>query len=426
MKNILLILTVALALLSCKKKDDETSYPHADWVTATYTKSSEKQTFYANITSYDVEWRIAPIEKWCSAEPLSGNESASIDITIEANTDTQPREGRLEVICMVNGSEQRDTLIIKQESEPWAINFSPQGLEVTSDAGSEIVEMELNRPYLIENIADYPWLTVTEAPATYLMAKKTLKIDYTQNTAIEFRRADLRFAIPDTTIVTTFTVYQFGTGSRSSDSLALVKLYNDCGGLSWKKQWTLTDPMTKWHGVELGKSPNGMRVTSLNLTENGLTGSLPAEICNLSYLRNLWLGGNELSGSIPADMDRLQIAEYIYLYDNKFTGTIPPAFGNISSLTRLHLYGNELSGTIPEEIGNLANLTALGLMNNNLTGSLPEAIGSLSGLKELSVKGNRLTGAIPETYGKNANYFGWEVEVNVCPQQEGYGFDNCK
>lgn len=426
MKKILLIFAMTAALVSCKKKDDNQSYPHANWVIDAYTKSSEKQTFYANIASYAVDWRIVPIEKWCSAEPLSGNESTSINVTIESNIDTQPREGRLEVICTVDGTERRDTLTITQESEPWAINFNIKRLEVTSDAGSEIVEMELNRPYSIENMADYPWLTVTEAPATYLMDKKTLKIDYTQNSAIEFRRADLRFAIPDTTIVTTFTVYQFGTGSRSSDSLALVKLYNDCGGLSWKKQWTLTDPMTKWHGVELGTSPNGTRVTSLNLSDNGLTGNLPTEICNLSYLRNLWLGNNELTGTIPADIDRLQLAEYIYLYNNKLTGTIPQSVGNISTLTRLHLYGNELSGTIPEEIGRLTNLTALGLMNNNLTGSLPEAIGSMTDLTELSVSGNRLTGTIPEAYGQNANYFGWEVEVNVCPQQEGYGFDNCK
>ena len=39
--------------------------------------------------------------------------------------------------------------------------------------------------------------------------------------------------------------------------------------------------------------------TELDLSTSGLTGSIPPEIGNLTYLTFLYLGGNELTGSIP-------------------------------------------------------------------------------------------------------------------------------
>lgn len=426
MRKILLIATILLSLTACKKKDKDNNYPHADWVTAKYEKSSQKQTFTVNVTSYGVPWNIKPLDEWCSVNKTEGDESAVVSLTIEANTATEERVGKVALLCTVGRELKGDTLYVTQASEPWAIEFSPQLLEVSSEAGREVVEMTLNRPYEIENLDDYPWLKITEAPATYLMETRTFSVEYQQNTAVEFRRADLRFVIPDTTITSVFTLYQFGTGSRMSDSLTLAALYNDCDGRNWTVQWDLSRPMTGWKGVTLETTPAGLRVTSLDLTGAGLKGTLPASICDLSYLRNLWLGDNSLTGNIPADIDRLQLVQYLYLYGNKLTGEIPASIGNMTSLLRLHLYANELSGDIPESLGNLKNLIALGLLDNNLTGTPPASVGSLPVLKELHLRGNRLTGTLPDTYPQNANYLNWEASVNICPQQEGYGLDNCR
>ena len=426
MKNILFIAIMLLALTACKKKDKNNNYPHADWVTAKYEKSSLKQTFNVNITSYGVSWKIEPLDEWCSVNKTEGDVSEVIALTIEANTLTEARVGKVAVLCTIDGAIKGDTLYVTQASEPWAVHFSPSLLEVSPDAGHDVVEISFNRPYKIENLADYPWLRITEAPSTYLMETRTLSVEYDRNTAVEFRRADVRFAILDTTITSVFTLYQFGNGSRQSDSLTLVKLYNDCDGRRWTTQWDMSLPMDKWRGVTLETTPAGIRVTSLDLTGAGLSGTFPAYVCDLSYLRNLWLGDNSLTGQIPADIDRLQMMQYLYLYGNKLTGQIPASIGNMTSLMRLHLYSNELTGQIPESIGNLKNLMALGLLDNDLTGTPPASIGSLPRLKELFLSGNRLTGTLPETYSQNENYLNWEASVNICPQQEGYGFDNCK
>jgi hypothetical protein len=85
--------------------------------------------------------------------------------------------------------------------------------------------------------------------------------------------------------------------------------------------------------IELwGESYSVLYTNVLNLTNSGLTGSIPPEIGNLTNLINLMLYNNQLTGSIPSEI------------------------GNLSNLTNLNLYGNQFTGSIPSEIGNLMEL----------------------------------------------------------------------
>ena len=54
-------------------------------------------------------------------------------------------------------------------------------------------------------------------------------------------------------------------------------------------------------------STNG-RVTGLDLSSNGLTGSLPAELGNLSELQSLDVSSNGLTGALPAGLGRPVLA----------------------------------------------------------------------------------------------------------------------
>ena len=56
------------------------------------------------------------------------------------------------------------------------------------------------------------------------------------------------------------------------------------------------------------------------------------------------------------------------LSNSGLTGAIPPEIENLTYLTKLDLSGNQLTGSIPPEIGNLTNLLDLSLSNNQLTG----------------------------------------------------------
>ena len=69
------------------------------------------------------------------------------------------------------------------------------------------------------------------------------------------------------------------------------------------------------------------------------------------------LSNSGLTGSIPPEIDNLTNLTYLRLDDNQLTGSIPSEIGNLTNLYYLNLFGNQLRGVIPESICELTNLT---------------------------------------------------------------------
>ena len=67
----------------------------------------------------------------------------------------------------------------------------------------------------------------------------------------------------------------------STDSLALIAFYNATNGPDWNTTWDLSMPYSTWFGVTLNE--DGC-VETLGLDNNGLSGTLPPEIGDLSEL----------------------------------------------------------------------------------------------------------------------------------------------
>ena len=192
------------------------------------------------------------------------------------------------------------------------------------------------------------------------------------------------------------------TPTVASDVAPLAALHEAANGANWKNNdnWLSDRPIGEWRGVTTDR--NG-RVIELDLSENQLTGSIPAELGSLSNLTLLYLWGNSLSGEIPPEIGSLANLEFLDLADNQLTGSTPAELGSLSNLTLLYLWGNSLSGGIPPEIGSLTNLEFLDLADNQLTGSIPAELGSLSYLAQLYVWGNSLSGGIPPELGNLTN-----------------------
>jgi Leucine-rich repeat (LRR) protein len=129
----------------------------------------------------------------------------------------------------------------------------------------------------------------------------------------------------------------------------------------------------------------------LNLSENRLTGVIPAELGQLGALVELDLGNNQLSGSIPAELGQLGALTHLDLFDNQLSGSIPAELGQLGALTHLYLDHNQLSGSVPAELGQLGVLIELRLDNNQLSGSIPAELGQLGALTELYLDGNQLS-----------------------------------
>ena len=145
------------------------------------------------------------------------------------------------------------------------------------------------------------------------------------------------------------------SGSASSDRAALVALYNATDGPNWSTStnWLSDRPLREWYGV--GTDDSG-RINSLALSENGLNGSIPSELGNLSNLERLYLGGNQLTGPIPSSLGNLTNLTWLSLDGNQLTGSVPSSLGNLVNLTELYLHSNQLSGTLPQSFTSITTL----------------------------------------------------------------------
>ncbi len=159
---------------------------------------------------------------------------------------------------------------------------------------------------------------------------------------------------------------------------ALRALYEATGGANWTNNanWLSDQPLAEWHGV-IGE-PSGQS-------------EIPQRRTGASGLTRLDLSSNGLTGEIPAELGNLVDLLYLNLSDNELSGAIPPALGNLADLQTLRLHGNRLSGKIPAELGNLDSLRELSLHGNGgLTGPLPLQFANLDHLQTLSLSGTQL------------------------------------
>ncbi|KAL0729374.1 hypothetical protein Bca4012_025467 [Brassica carinata] len=99
--------------------------------------------------------------------------------------------------------------------------------------------------------------------------------------------------------------------------------------------------------------------------------------CVPQLLRSDALNCRNTNMSMPPRITTLNLSS------NGLTGIIAAAIQNLTQLEKLDLSNNKLTGPVPEFLGNMKSLLVIG---NNLNGSLPQAL-QRTGL-ELSVEGN--------------------------------------
>ncbi len=80
------------------------------------------------------------------------------------------------------------------------------------------------------------------------------------------------------------------------------------------------------------------KTTSLNLSNNNLTGALPAEIHDLKNLVNLDVSNNQMTG-IPAEVGQLKNLKVLNYANNNLSG-LPMELGNLTQLQTLDFTGN--------------------------------------------------------------------------------------
>ena len=179
---------------------------------------------------------------------------------------------------------------------------------------------------------------------------------------------------------------------------ALVALYYSTGGPHWNHSdnWLSDEPLNRWYGV----GTVGERVTEVHLGGNGLRGEIPAELRNLTHLRELWFGdGNDLTGELPSELSRLTKLEVLDLGYNEVSGAIPAWLGDLRHLRSLYLDNNRFEGEIPSELGNLVRLELLTLFGNRgLVGVLPETLTNINLLQWFPFHETGLCAPVDESF----------------------------
>ena len=248
-----------------------------------------------------------------------------------------------------------------------------------------------------------------------------------------------------------------GPGCNDADRAALEHLFEHLDGANWVNStgWGGDGILAGWHGIETDSLG---RVEALNLADNGLAGTLPSRVSELTSMTALRLDGNPLlRGPIPVSLSRLDLRQLHYggtdlcvpddgdlrnwleaiadrdgaiedcpalsdravlveLYrategsrwtDNTNWLTDAPLaewYGveatEDETVTALHLTGNNLRGAIPWDIGQLEAVKWLDLDYNWLHGPISSALTKLGRLERLALQSNLLDGTIPPALGQ--------------------------
>ncbi len=196
---------------------------------------------------------------------------------------------------------------------------------------------------------------------------------------------------------------------------ALIDLYNATGGDDWDDRtgW-LGPPGTEctWFGVDCNSGDD--YVIHVWLRTNNLVGEIPSTLSAIEYLEWLRLDGNPgLSGPIPTELGDLSYLGRLELGGDSLTGPIPPCVWGLLSLQELDLRGNNLSGTLPHPLTIASlGLRELRLSFNALSGTIPSFTGNTGALEVLDLEGNLFSGPLPAGLGGLVNLTDLDIGYN--------------
>ena len=170
--------------------------------------------------------------------------------------------------------------------------------------------------------------------------------------------------------------------------------------------WLVDENECHWYGinctvVDLGDEAGAqMAVTSINLQQQNMTGTLSLDLGLLTSIQNFQIYDNALFGTIPDTLDRWTNLTTFYVFRNEFTGTLPFSIGQWSKLQQISVTFNQLTGTLPSSIVQWTNLIYFSVANNQLNGTIPDDVGQWTNLDVFILRHNLFSGTLPSTIGQ--------------------------
>jgi hypothetical protein len=226
--------------------------------------------------------------------------------------------------------------------------------------------------------------------------------------------------------------YIYGTIPTSWNSLPVFQMLNGSGNMLSGNLTSLfpSDVDRYSEGVFVEDSSHDYRrnitllpkLESFSLSDNELTGPIPATLFTSTALKTVVLYSNCLSGSLTTSiceasslttliMDSLDGASNCDVYlpkllrsifkgffsGVKFKGTIPECLWQMPALTTLHLSSNALIGSLGDINITTSNLRDVTVASNNLVGSIPASFQQYGSFKQLDLSFNKFSGTLSDS-----------------------------
>jgi cysteine-rich repeat protein len=184
------------------------------------------------------------------------------------------------------------------------------------------------------------------------------------------------------------------------ECLALVSIYQASDGPTWtnRSNWLQATWVTTWYGVDTQSIDGQHHVTSIDLGNNNLSGTIAVSIGDLPYLMTLSLYQNNLRSTIPSSIWQLLQLQTCNLADNALDGVLPDQIASLTQLRVLNLSGNAFTGTLPLQMGNMTSMTGLIINDNSFQGDIPELIAQMTNLQMLNIANNEFVGPLPDDF----------------------------
>jgi len=162
--------------------------------------------------------------------------------------------------------------------------------------------------------------------------------------------------------------------------------------------WLTPESECLWGGISCyaENTPNAFEVNVVEFENNGLAGTLPAEMEQLSKMRFFALERGSLTGPIPSSFGNLKSLLLLDFDFNKLDGTLPSALWTLTSLRQLDLNDNKFSGELSGDIGLLRQLRFFQIDNNMMVGEIPSGLGDVPNFSLIGLSGNNFEGVMPE------------------------------
>nr|GMD18405.1 receptor protein kinase TMK1-like [Ipomoea batatas] len=160
-------------------------------------------------------------------------------------------------------------------------------------------------------------------------------------------------------------------------------------------KWDDPEPC-KWRQVDCA----GDRVTKIQVGKQGLSGSLPPNLGNLSALTIFEVMENGLTGALP-NLAGLASLQRILLNGNAFTSIPPNFFAGMTSLETVSLDNNPFSPwPFPESLKDASPLRSFSAINCSISGTMPDIFisSNFPSLTDLRLSFNSLSGPLPPSF----------------------------